>query len=161
MPTVYLTIGPPAAGKTTYVSWHLISPGKVGASYVLSPDGLLFVGSEYRWSKARVGRAWQSVKADYLRFLAAGRDIVVDATFAERRDRRPYIKPARAAGCRIIAVYFDVPAEVCIERDKARLEHGKSVGEEIVRRYVEVLQAPDHDEGFDEVWVIGPDGERR
>lgn len=161
MPTVYLTIGPPAAGKTTYVSWHLISSGKVSASYVLSPDGLLFVGNEYRWSKSRVGRAWQAVKADYQQLLAAGRDIVVDATFAERRDRRPYITPARAAGYRIIAVHFDVPVEVCIERDQERAEHGKSVGEEIVRHYAEVLEAPELDEGFDEVWVIGPDGDHR
>ncbi len=161
MPTVYLTVGPPASGKTTFVSWHLISPGKVGANYVLNPDGLLYAGAEYQWTKGRVGRAWHAIKVDYHRFLDARRDIVVDATFAERRDRQPYIEPARVAGYRIVALCFEVPLSVCIERDKERQEHGKSVGEEIVRRYVETLEPPSLDEGFDEVWLIGSDGERR
>ena len=114
MPTVYVTVGPPGAGKTTFVSWTLVAESRVSPNHILSPDALLFDREGYRWSKDRVGRAWRSVQSDYQRMLAAGRDIVLDATSVQRSDRQSYLQAAREAGHRVVAIWFDVPLSVLV-----------------------------------------------
>jgi predicted kinase len=159
MPTVYLTVGPPGAGKTTFVSWHLVAQGRVGANYVLNPDGLLFDRDGYHWSPGRVARAWRQVRGDYQRLLETGRDLVLDATSVRRRDRRPYVEAALRAGYRVVAVWFDVPLPLLVERDGQREDHSKRVGAEVVRRFVDELEPPAAEERFDELWTVDAAGE--
>jgi len=159
MATAYVMVGAPAAGKTTFVSWSLVADGDVGPSYVLNPDGLLFEGGEYRWTKQRVGRAWRQVRQDYDRLLRSGRDVVLDATSAQRTDRKEYVEVGLRAGYRVVAIWFDVPVEVLVERDGQRVDAGKRVGPEVIRRFVDELEEPSLEEGFAEVWTVGPDGE--
>jgi len=156
--TVYLLVGPPGAGKTTFVSWELVGKGRVRPTDVLSPDGLLYADGRYEWTRERVGRAWAEVRGDYEALLATGRDLVLDATFVRRQDRRPWLELAREAGHRVVAVFVSVPSEVLVERDRAREEHGKRVGVTVIHRFWKALEPPELGEGFDEVWVVGEDG---
>jgi predicted kinase len=133
----------------------------VSPAYVLNPDGLLFDGGQYRWSKARVGRAWQQTRQDFARLVRAGKSLVLDATSVLRSDREDYVSAARGAGYRVIAVWFDVPREVLVARDSSREDAGKRVGAEVIQRFVGDLEPPSLVEGFDEVWTVGPDGEVR
>ena len=53
--------------------------------------------------------------------LAIGRPVTyIDATNLTPEERRPYIEIARAHGCEIDAVFFNVPLEVCRERNARR-----------------------------------------
>jgi predicted kinase len=158
MATVYLTVGPPGAGKTSFVSWSLVAAGKVSANYVLNPDGLLFDRHGYRWSEQRVTQAWQTIRVDYARMLAGGRDIVLDATSVKREERQPYVAAAVAAGHRVVAVWFDLPPALLVERDAARDDPTKRVGPEVIHRFVALLEPPTLAEGFDEVWTVAADG---
>jgi predicted kinase len=159
VPTVYLTIGAPGAGKTQFVSWSLIGTGKVASSHLLNPDGLLFEGSHYEWSQQRAKRAWHQMSSDFQQLLQSGQSIALDATFAQKRTRQPFIKAAQKSGYRVVAIYFEVPLEVLVMRDAQRKDFGKQVGPDVIRRFVAKLEPPSLAEGFDEIRVVGPDGD--
>jgi predicted kinase len=158
VPTLYLTIGAPGAGKTQFVSWSLIAVGKVTSSYLLNPDGLLFEGRRYEWSQQRAQRAWSQMRSDFQRLLQSGQSIALDATLAQKRTRQPFIKAAQQSGYRVVAIYFEVPLDVLVIRDAQRKDYGKQVGQNVIRRFVAKLEPPKLEEGIDEIRVVGPDG---
>ena len=75
----------------------------------------------------------------------------MDATNLTPRERRPYIKLADLFDGEIEAVFFDVPAEECIRRNRGR---GRIVPDEVIRAMAEKLIAPDIAEGFLRVSVV-------
>jgi len=75
----------------------------------------------------------------------------LDATNLTPRERRPYIKLADLFDGEIEAVFFDVPAEECIRRNRGR---GRIVPDEVIRAMAEKLIAPDIAEGFLRVSVV-------
>ena len=61
---------------------------------------------------------------------------VIDATNLKRSARKPWLEIARRHMVPAILVYFDVPPEACIERQKDR---ARTVPEEVIRRQAESL----------------------
>lgn len=72
----------------------------------------------------------------------------VDATHLTVRDRRPYIKLGDLYDCRVEALYFDVPLEVCKERNRLR---DRVVPDHVMNLMASRLIPPSVTEGFDEV----------
>ena len=55
--------------------------------------------------------------------IAIGRPVTyMDATHLTVAERAPYVSIARAYGCDLEAVFFDVPLEVCQARNRRRHE---------------------------------------
>ena len=67
------------------------------------------------------------------------------------RERRPYIKMGQIFGCSVEAVFFDVPLDVCRERNRRR---GRVVPEDVLDRMAEKLVPPSIEEGFSTVLVV-------
>ena len=131
MATVFLTVGPPGAGKTTFVSWKLVAAGEMSANYVLNPDGLLFDRTGYRWSQERVTRAWQATRADYELLLVSGQSRVGRHELGGGASAAAW-RPARAAGHRVVAVWFESAVGVADRaRQAARDDPTKRVGQEV------------------------------
>lgn len=81
--------------------------------------------------------------------IAVGRRITyVDATHLTRWERRPYVQLARRYGSKLEALYFNVPIEICIKRNKKR---DRKVPEEAIRKMANRLQPPTKKEGFSRV----------
>ena len=81
--------------------------------------------------------------------LAAGRpETYVDATHLTRWERMPYIRLAQRHGCEIEALFFDVPAEVCIQRNQGR---DRIVPDQAILDMARNLQPPTEAEGFSRV----------
>lgn len=81
--------------------------------------------------------------------IAIGRSVTyVDATHLTRWERRPYIQLARRCGCKLEALYFDVPIEVCIRRNGKR---DRLVPEQAIRDMAARLEPPTKQEGFTRV----------
>jgi predicted kinase len=141
---VVLAIGLPGSGKTTWFGRRGITP--------LSSDllrGILFDDVEEQ--------RYQGLVFSTLRSLLRARLIArmpmnyVDATNLSIHERRQWIKMAKSFGYEVQAVFFDVPLEVCLERNRQR---DRSVSEEIMRRMAEKLKPPVFEEGFEKITVV-------
>ncbi|HKW68714.1 MAG TPA: ATP-binding protein [Terriglobales bacterium] len=75
----------------------------------------------------------------------------VDATNLSPHDRRGWIKMAHDFGYEVQAVYFDVPTEVCMQRNARR---NRVVPEEVMQRMAGKLRAPKFEEGFSKITVV-------
>src|SRR5262249_49188968 len=84
--------------------------------------------------------------------LAIGRPVTyVDATNLTPEERRPYIDIARERGCEIEAVFFDVPLDVCQERNARRQ---RVVPPDAMEKMATKLVPPSIDEGFSKITVL-------
>jgi predicted kinase len=69
----------------------------------------------------------------------------IDATNLTRKERRAYIKLGDLHGCRVEALFFDTPLDVCKERNRNRQ---RVVPEEAMDLLSSKLQVPSLEEGF-------------
>jgi predicted kinase len=141
---VVLAIGMPGSGKTTWFRRRGVTP--------LSSDllrNILFDDVEEQ--------RYQGLVFSTLRSLLRARLIArmpwnyVDATNLSIHERRQWIKMAKSFGYEVQAVFFDVPLEVCLERNSKR---DRSVSEDIMRKMAEKLKPPVFEEGFDKITVV-------
>jgi predicted kinase len=141
---VILAIGLPGSGKTTWFKRRGVTP--------LSSDMLrdiLFDDVEEQ--------RYQGLVFSTLRSLLRARLIArmpwnyVDATNLAAHERRQWIKMAKSFGYETHAVFFDVPLEVCLERNRRR---ERQVKEEIIQRMAAKLRPPAFDEGFAKITVV-------
>ena len=141
---VVLAIGMPGSGKTTWFRRRGVTP--------LSSDllrNILFDDVEEQ--------RFQGLVFSTLRSLLRARLIAkmpwnyVDATNLSVHERRQWIKMAKSFGYEVQAVFFDVPLEVCLERNRSR---DRSVSEEVMRRMAEKLKPPAFEEGFAKITVV-------
>jgi predicted kinase len=84
--------------------------------------------------------------------LIAGRPMsFIDATNLSPKERHSWIKMAHDFGYEAHAVFFDVPTEVCMERNRKR---SRNVPDEVMLRMAQKLRPPKFDEGFAKVIVV-------
>jgi predicted kinase len=141
---VVLAIGLPGSGKTTWFRRRGVTP--------LSSDllrSVLFDDVEEQ--------RYQGLVFSTLRSLLRARLIArmpwnyVDATNLSPRERRQWIHMARSLGYEVHAVFFDVPLEVCLERNRRR---DRVVPEDVMRRMAAKLRQPKFEEGFSKIVVV-------
>jgi len=75
----------------------------------------------------------------------------VDATNLSPKERRSWIKLAHDFGYEAQAVFFDVPTEVCIERNNKR---GRNVPDDVIHRMAAKLRPPKFEEGFTKITIV-------
>jgi predicted kinase len=142
--TVVLAIGLPGSGKSSWFKRHNIRP--------LSSDllrQLLFDDAEeQRFQDLVFANLRSMLKA---RLIARRPMNYVDATNLTPHDRRNWIKLAKDFGYDVQGVFFDVPVEVCLERNRKR---SRTVGEDVMRRMAGKLRPPTFDEGFSKITVV-------
>jgi predicted kinase len=141
---VVLSIGLPGSGKSSWFKRHNIIP--------LSSDlirGLLFDDpTEQRYQDL----VFSSLRSLLRSRLIAGRPMnYIDATNLSPRERHSWVKMAREYGYEAHAVFFDVPAEVCIERNRKR---SRNVPDEVMQRMAQKLRPPKFEEGFAKIIVV-------
>lgn len=141
---VVLAIGLPGSGKSSWFKRHSITP--------LSSDllrGLLFDDpQEQRFQDLVFSNLRSMLKA---RLIARRPMNYVDATNLTSHDRHSWIKLAKDFGYEVHAVFFDVPVEVCIDRNQRR---ERKVAEDVMRRMASKMRAPTFDEGFGKITVV-------
>jgi len=141
---VILAIGLPGSGKTTWFGRRGITP--------LSSDllrNILFDDVEEQ--------RYQGLVFSTLRSLLRARLIAkmpmnyVDATNLSTHERRQWIKMAKSFGYEVQAVFFDVPLDVCLQRNRSR---DRMVSEDVMRKMAEKLKPPMFEEGFEKITVV-------
>lgn len=141
---VVLAIGLPGSGKTTWFKRRGVTP--------LSSDMLRSILFD-----DITEQRYQSLVFSTLRSLLRARLIArmpwnyVDATNLSPRERKQWIHMARSLGYEVQAVFFDVPLEVCLERNRRR---ERTVNEEVMHRMAAKLRPPTFEEGFSKILVV-------
>jgi predicted kinase len=141
---VVLAIGLPGSGKTTWFGRRGITP--------LSSDllrNILFDDVEEQRYQGLVFSTLRSLLR--ARLIARMPANYVDATNLSIHERRQWIKMAKSFGYEVQAVFFDVPLEVCLDRNRQR---DRSVSEDIMRKMAEKLKPPVFEEGFEKITVV-------
>ena len=141
---VVLAIGLPGSGKSSWFKRHNVIP--------LSSDlvrGLLFDdATEQRFQDL----VFSSLRSLLRARLVAGRPMnYIDATNLSPKERHSWIKMAQDFGYEAHAVFFDVPTEICMERNRKRL---RNVPDDVMLRMAQKLRPPKFEEGFSKVIVV-------
>lgn len=141
---VVLTIGLPGSGKTTWYKRRGVTP--------LSSDMLRSILFD-----SITEQRYQGLVFSTLRSLLRARLIAkmpwnyVDATNLSPHERRQWIKMARGFGYEVHAVFFDVPLEVCLERNRKR---ERQVQEDVMQQMAARLRPPTFKEGFSKIVLV-------
>ena len=141
---VVLAIGMPGSGKSTWFKRREITP--------LSSDlmrHLLFDNVQEQRHQDLVFSTLRSLLR--ARLLAHMPWNYVDATNLSPKERRHWVRLAKDFGYEAHAVFFDVPLEVCMERNNRR---HRVVPEDVMKRMAAKLRAPSFDEGFSKITVV-------
>jgi predicted kinase len=141
---VVLAIGLPGSGKSSWFKRHNITP--------LSSDLLRAIlfddATEQRFQDLVFSNLRSLLKA---RLIARRPLNYVDATNLTPHERHSWIKLAKDSGYEAQAVFFDVPLEVCMQRNERR---SRVVAEDVMRRMAGKLKPPTFDEGFSKITVV-------
>jgi predicted kinase len=142
--SVILAIGLPGSGKSSWFKRHKVTP--------LSSDmlrALLFDNpTEQRFQDLIFSNLRSMLKA---RLIARRPLNYVDATNLTPHERQSWVKLGHDYGYEVQAVFFDVPLEVCLDRNKKR---ERVVAEDVMRRMSAKLKAPTFEEGFSKITVV-------
>jgi protein phosphatase len=141
-------VGPAGCGKSTFAALRF------RATEVLSSDAFRAMIADDPGDLGATPAAFELLHAVAARRLAAGRRTVVDATNVQPLARRPLIELARRYGRTPVAIVFDLPEEVCQERNRLR---GRVVPARAVHRHAVRLRGSLcllRDEGFAAAYVL-------
>jgi predicted kinase len=142
--TVVLAIGLPGSGKSAWFKRHNIAPLSSDLLRVLLFDD----ATEQRFQDLIFSNLRSMLKA---RLIARRPLNYVDATNLTPHERKNWINLAHDYDYEVQAVYFDVPLEICLERNQKR---ERVVPDDVMRRMSEKLRAPAFDEGFSKITVV-------
>jgi len=141
---VVLAIGLPGSGKTTWFKRRGVTP--------LSSDMLRSILFDDITEQRYQGLVFSTLRSLLrARLIAKMPWNYVDATNLSPHERRQWIKMARSFGYEVHAVFFDVPFEVCMERNQRR---DYVVNEAAMRGMAERLRPPSFKEGFHKITVV-------
>jgi predicted kinase len=141
---VVLAIGLPGSGKSTWFKRHSILPLSSDMVRILIFDDV----TEQRYQDLVFSTLRSMLRA---RLLAKRPWNYVDATNLSPHERRSWVKLAHDFGYEAHAVFFDVPPEVCIERNRRR---ERNVPEDVMMRMAGKLRPPKFEEGFAKITVV-------
>jgi predicted kinase len=141
---VVLTIGLPGSGKTTWFKRRGVMP--------LSSDMLRSILFDDITEQRYQGLVFSTLRSLLrARLIAKMPWNYVDATNLSPHERRQWIKMAKSFGYDVQAVFFDVPFEVCMERNSRR---ERVVSEDAMKKMAERLRPPSFKEGFSKITVV-------
>jgi predicted kinase len=141
---VVLAIGLPGSGKSSWFKRHNITP--------LSSDLLRSLLFDDPAEQGFQDLVFSNLRSMLRARLLARRPLnYVDATNLTPHDRQSWIKLAKDFGYEVQAVFFDVPLEVCLERNHRR---PRIVSDDVMQKMSAKLKPPTFDEGFSKITVV-------
>lgn len=154
---IYITVGAPAAGKSTWIASQTLQSHEV-----VSSDSIREMVCGDAANQSVNAAAWDVVHSLIRAKLLAREPVVVlDSTAARLRDRKKlltFVRTWMTDNSRVIGVVFAPQLTTLIERDSVR---ERQVGAEGIQKYYERLRGnpPSLGDGFDELYVLNNDAQ--
>ena len=146
MSTLYITVGLPGSGKSTYAKEFI--KGK-DIEY-LSSDELRAVYGKGEDDQTVTPIVFGHIKRKVDEFLKDGKNVLVDATSVNRKERSDYINTAKKYGAKVVALVFKMDRQGLIDRNKKRGEQGgRVVPDWVIDKMLAKYEEPSFAEGID------------
>ena len=144
--TLYITVGLPGSGKSTYVK-NFIKDKEIE---YLSSDSLRAVYGKSEEDQTVTPLVFGHIKRKVDEFLKDGKNVLVDATSVNRKERSDYINTAKKYGAKVVAIVFKMDRQGLIDRNKKRGEQGgRVVPDWVIDKMLNKFEEPSYDEGID------------
>lgn len=142
-PKLYMLIGLPASGKSTYAK---------------TLDGVIFSSDALRaelWGDEATQGDNQVLFAELHKrikeCLRSGQNAIYDATNINYKKRMAFLQELKHIDCEKICIFIAVPYEECLKRNKQR---DRVVPEYVIERMYKSFNAPYWYEGWDDIRVV-------
>ena len=149
MSKMYMVIGAPGCGKSTYIKNHLKEN-----EIVISRDkirfGLLKDTDEY-FSKEK--EVYNEFIKQINAAIADNKDFYVDQTSLNAAARDKLFNQLIKKPDKIIGIYFTTPLDIILQRNAQRTGRAL-VPENVVINMYKILTKPTSEENFDEIWEV-------
>lgn len=144
--TLYIAVGLPGSGKSTYAKNFI----KEKDIEYLSSDSLRAVYGKGEDDQTVTPQVFGHIKRKVDEYLKGGKNVLVDATSVNRKERSDYINTAKKYGTKVVALVFKMDRQGLIDRNKKRGEQGgRVVPTHIIDRMLSKYEEPSYDEGID------------
>jgi predicted kinase len=141
---VVLAIGLPGSGKSSWFKRRGVTALSSDLLRTLLFDNI----TEQKYQDLVFGTLRSLLRA---RLIARMPWNYVDATNLSPKERAGWIKMAKEFGYEAHAVFFDVPVDVCKDRN---LRRARIVPDDVMDRFAEKLRPPTFEEGFTKIIVV-------
>lgn len=144
--TLYITVGLPGSGKSTYAKEFI----KGKEIEYLSSDSLRAVYGKSEEDQTVTPLVFGHIKRKVDEFLKDGKNVMVDATSVNRKERSDYISTAKKYGAKVVAIVFKMDRQGLIDRNKKRGEQGgRVVPDWVIDKMLNKFEEPSYSEGID------------
>lgn len=149
-PTIYMTVGLPASGKST---WSKKFSGMTGFLCLSSDEirELWYTEEQINIEHDKIDheKIFNHIYKKSKEALNNGNSVIIDATNISQKRRIHFNKEFKKYNK--VAVYFNTPYETCVIRDQQR---ERSVGENVIKRMYHTLQVPTKSEGWTDIHIV-------
>lgn len=147
MPTVYILIGVPGAGKSTWIKNQ-----KLDAVTVSTDDHVEAIAAKRNTTYDTIfhdviKQATAQMKSDLSQAIAARKDVIWDQTNTTKKGRAAKLSKF-PKDYKKVAVFFATPKDLDV---RLASRAGKSIPKFVVANMINQLEAPSKDEGWDDI----------
>lgn len=149
---VYVMVGISGSGKSTYIEkFKEQNPDVI----VLSSDKLRGIIGKSEEDQSVTQIVFQTIKYNLGVGLRNNKDVMIDATSLNPKERRDYITIAKKHDAKVIAFVLERDKETIMNNQKKRKsEGGREVPEFVIDKMINKYVRPTKDEGFDEIYLL-------
>jgi len=150
--TLYVMVGISGAGKSTFIENFLKSHPDV---IVHSSDKLRAVLGSGEEDQSVTPQVFSTIKYNLNRDLAAGKNVMIDATSLNPKERKDYILAAKRYSAKVVAYVLERDKSTLMKNQaKRKASGGREVPEFVIDKMLAKYVRPSKNEGFDEVILV-------